>query len=169
MSSCRKWKGASSRAISFKADAVADPLFEHAETRHEPAADRVAYVAKLAAAWGLLSRKPRGERKIAIVLSDYPARGGRSGYAVQLDSFESVREILSLLRQEGYDAGPENAAASTLAADLSGNRDFIEVSLGDYRDFLGSLPDILQKTLAETWGAPESDPSFWMGASAFPA
>ena len=100
------------RAVSFKADAVADPLFEHAETRHEPAADRVAYVAKLAAAWAHLSSKPRGERKIAIVLSDYPARGGRSGYAVGLDAFESVREILGLLRQEGYDTGPEDWAAS---------------------------------------------------------
>ncbi len=201
------------RAISFKADAVADPLFEHAETRHEPAADRVAYVAKLAAAWARLSRKPRGERKIAIVLSDYPSRGGRSGYAVGLDSFESVREILSLLRDEGYDAGPEDCAASApaslqrlgqadepltlslsrkgrgndvnnplplrerVAADFVGCRvrgictsaaETIDVSLEDYRASLASLPDALQKTLAETWGAPESDPSFWDGRFRFP-
>ena len=102
------------RAISFKADAAADPLFEHAETKHEPAADRVTYVAKLAAAWARLSTTPREERKLAIVLSDYPARGGRSGYAVGLDAFESVREILRLLREQGYDAGGEDWTASAL-------------------------------------------------------
>ena len=93
------------RAISFKADAAADPLFEHAETRHEPAVDRVSYVAKLAAAWARLSHTPRNERRLAIVLSNYPSRGGRSGYAVGLDAFESVCEILRLLHEEGYDAG----------------------------------------------------------------
>ncbi len=93
------------RAVSFKADAVFDPRFEHAETRHEPAPDRVSYVAKLAAAWVRLGRKPRDSRSLALVLSDYPARGGRNGYAVGLDSFESVREILKLLHEEGYDAG----------------------------------------------------------------
>ena len=39
------------------------------------------------------------------MLSDYPARGGRTGYAVGLDSVESVLEILLLLRAEGYDTG----------------------------------------------------------------
>ncbi len=107
------------RAVSFKADAAADPLFEHAETRHEPAADRVVYVAKLAAAWARLSRTPRDERKLAIVLSDYPARGGRSGYAVGLDSFDSVREILRMLREEGYDAGAGEMAAAALVRKLS--------------------------------------------------
>ena len=186
------------RAISFKADAVADPLFEHAETRHEPAAHRVAYVAKLAAAWARLSRKPRGTRKVAIVLSDYPARGGRNGYAVGLDSFESVREILSLLRQEGYDTGGADEAAAapnglcnpspcpspsgrghdaaTAATELplllgegggEGLRNLIEVPLEDYRAFLAALPYVLQKTLAETWGAPESDPSFMDGRFRF--
>jgi cobaltochelatase CobN len=198
------------RAVSFKADAVFDPLFEHAEARHEPAPDRVSYVAKLAAAWVRLGRTPRDSRTLALVLSDYPARGGRNGYAVGLDSFESVREILSLLRQEGYDArsedwtasalvslpklsrqeGPltptlshkgrgsrgvpaENSSPSPLAGDGTGVRgklggtDAIEVPLEDYRVFLASLPYALQKTLAETWGEPEEDPSFSEGCFRF--
>ena len=192
------------RAISFKADAAADPLFEHAETKHEPAVDRVSYVARLAAAWARLSRTPRNERKLAIVLSDYPARGGRSGYAVGLDSFESVCEILSLLREVGYDVGGEDQIAAGLvslhelgqeeapltrvpakpAATLSregrgdacsnplpsrerdrmrGGGDFIEVPLEDYRAVLAALPEALRNRLVETWGAPESDPSFSAG------
>ena len=156
------------RAISFKADAAADPLFEHAETRHEPAVDRVSYAAKLAAAWARLSHIPRNERRLAIVLSNYPSRGGRSGYAVGLDAFESVCEILSFLNEEGHDAGPERWTASALATDVSGGRDFIEVPFDDYRAFLATLPDAVQKSLAETWGAPGNDPAFSAGHFRFP-
>ena len=181
------------RAISFKADAAADPLFEHAETRHEPAADRVSYVAKLAAAWAWLSHTPRNERRLAIVLSNYPSRGGRSGYAVGLDAFESVCEILRLLHEEGYDTdGPLTLSLSRkgrgddennplplrerVAAGFAGRRvrgddiggDLIEIPLEDYRTFLAELPGELQQRLAETWGAPERDPSFVDGRFRFP-
>ncbi|HYC64164.1 MAG TPA: cobaltochelatase subunit CobN, partial [Reyranellaceae bacterium] len=43
--------------------------------------------------------------KLALVLSNYPARSGRAGYAVGLDSAASVAEILSLLGAEGFDVG----------------------------------------------------------------
>ena len=42
------------RAISFKSETPADPRLEFAGVRHEPAADRVDYVARLAAAWARL-------------------------------------------------------------------------------------------------------------------
>jgi cobaltochelatase CobN len=41
-----------------------------------------------AAAWVRLRRTPREQRRLAMVLSDYPARGGRAGYAVGLDTPE---------------------------------------------------------------------------------
>src|SRR4029077_19235608 len=40
------------RAISFKAEADADPRLEFASVRHEPDPDRIDYVARLAAARG---------------------------------------------------------------------------------------------------------------------
>ena len=103
------------RAISFKAEAPADPRLEFASVRHVPEPDRVDYVARLASAWVRLGQKPRGERRIALVMSDYPARGGRTGYAVGLDSVESVLEILRLLRDEGYDIGVKEWQADDVA------------------------------------------------------
>lgn len=103
------------RAISFKAEAPADPRLEFASVRHVPESDRVDYVARLAAAWVRLGRKPRGERRLALVMSDYPARGGRTGYAVGLDSVQSVVEILRLLRDEGYDIGVKEWQAADIA------------------------------------------------------
>ena len=73
-----------SRAVSFKA--------RHAtETRdgvrrgsvHAPMADRVAFVADLAASWARLRRKPAAEKRLACVLPDYPAKAdGRATRSV---------------------------------------------------------------------------------------
>jgi cobaltochelatase CobN len=103
------------RAISFKAEAEVDPRLEFASVRHRAEPDRVDYVARLAAAWARLGRRPRHERKIALVLSDYPARGGRAGYAVGLDTTDSALAILRLLKVEGYDAGDKDWQPADIA------------------------------------------------------
>jgi cobaltochelatase CobN len=103
------------RAISFKAEMAVDPQLEFAAVRHRPDLDRIDYVARLAAAWAKLRGKKRSERKVALVLSDYPARGGRTGYAVGLDTTESTLEILRLLREGGYDVGSREWRASDIA------------------------------------------------------
>jgi cobaltochelatase CobN len=103
------------RAISFKSEAPVDPRLEFAAVRHAPEPDRVEYVARLAAAWARLRRKSPRDRRLALVLSDYPARGGRAGYAVGLDTTESALEILRLLRAEGYDTGAIDWQASDIA------------------------------------------------------
>src|SRR5262249_33431008 len=103
------------RAISFKAEADVDPRLEFAAVRHVPDASRIDYVARLAAAWATLRGKEPSERKLALVLSDYPARGGRTGYAVGLDTTESTLEILRLLRGAGYDVGERDWRAAHIA------------------------------------------------------
>jgi cobaltochelatase CobN len=115
------------RAISFKAETAADPRLEFAGVHHEPAADRVAYVARLAAAWAKLRGTPRHERRLALVLSDYPARGGRTGYAVGLDTAASAAEILTLLNAEGYDTGGHDWQAADIGRLLMGDVERIEV------------------------------------------
>ena len=37
-----------------------------------------------------LRRKPNAEKSLALILSDYPARRGRGGYAIGLDTEASV-------------------------------------------------------------------------------
>jgi cobaltochelatase CobN len=108
------------RAISFKAEAPVDPRLEFASVRHEPDLDRVDYVARLAAAWVRLGQTPRAQRRLALMLSDYPARGGRTGYAVGLDTAESAAAILRLLDENGYDTGGNHWQASDIERLLRG-------------------------------------------------
>jgi cobaltochelatase CobN len=94
------------RAISFKAEMRRHEASEFAEMRHAPEASRIAFVAALARNWARLRRLDNAEKRLALVLSDYPARRGRGGYAIGLDTPRSVLRILETLRGAGYDIAP---------------------------------------------------------------
>jgi cobaltochelatase CobN len=134
------------RAISFKAEAPIDPRLEFASVRHEPDLDRIDYVARLAAAWVRLSRTPRFERVLALVLSDYPARGGRTGYAVGLDTAASAATILNLLSEQGYDTGGDRWQSSDIERLLRGDAELVDIPKA-------SLPSVLLEQLTKAWGA----------------
>jgi cobaltochelatase CobN len=55
-----------------------------------------------AAAWVRLGAKPAGERRVAIVLSNYPDRDGRIANGVGLDTPESAVRIAAAMRAAGY-------------------------------------------------------------------
>jgi cobaltochelatase CobN len=139
------------RAVSFKGELAVDSRLEFATVKHVPEPDRVEYVAQLAAAWARLGRTPRAERRLALVLSDYPARGGRAGFAVGLDTAASTDDILTLLKAEGYTT---DAPADGIAAFLRAPTDHIEIPLATYKTWFDALPPTLQRALKETWGTP---------------
>jgi cobalamin biosynthesis Mg chelatase CobN len=57
----------------------------------------------LAANWARLRRTPRDERRIGIVLANYPIRDGRLANGVGYDAPQSTVEILRALAAAGYD------------------------------------------------------------------
>jgi cobaltochelatase CobN len=107
------------RAISFKAETARHADLEFSRMAHAPDANRIAWVTDLAAAWARLRRTPRGERKLACVLSDYPHKGGRAGYAVGLDTPASVDAMLGILAMAGYNV-PERVDPQDLMQALGG-------------------------------------------------
>lgn len=149
------------RAVSFKVDLPAEDGLEYARVVHEPDAGRVAFVADLAAAWVRLRRTPRAERKLAVLLSDYPNRAGRTGYACGLDTPESVAEVLALMGAAGYAIGDDRVDARSLIDQLAGlaPSNTIEIPLAWYARHLSGLPQSVQVVLADAWGAPDTDPA----------
>ena len=147
------------RAISFKEPDTVDSALEYACVRHRPDPGRTAYVAGLAAAWVRLGAKPRAERRLALILSDYPAREGRAGYAVGLDSVQSAAQIGRLLQGEGFDVGAGIAADDVEALlNDTGGEDLI-IPFASYQPWLAALPRRLQDDIAATWGGPAEDPA----------
>src|SRR5579872_5771553 len=104
------------RAISFKAASPRDAQTEFAAIVHRPLADRVDFAAELARRWTNLRRKAPWDRRLACVLPDYPARGGRTAYAVGLDTPASAIAIGETLAAAGYDVAHGLDAPSLIAA-----------------------------------------------------
>jgi magnesium chelatase subunit H len=74
-------------------------------------AERAAMLAARVAKWVALRRAPRRERKVGIVLFNFPPNAGNSGTAAFLSVFESLYETLATLKHEGYWVDlPANAA-----------------------------------------------------------
>ena len=155
-----------SRAVSFKAEARFDARTECPIVTHAVAPDRVAFVAELAAKWVRLRQAPAGERRIAVILANYPNRDGRIGNGVGLDTPAGTVELLRALQDNGYavDDVPVDGAElmARLLAGPTNARGFrlggVRYPLAAYRSFFAALPAAVQSAVRERWGAPESDP-----------
>jgi len=157
------------RAVSFKGDGRFDTATECPIVAPEPVPDRVGYVADLAAAWARLGMTPPAERRVALVLANYPTRDGKLGNGVGLDTPAATVAILRALRDAGYalTALPEDGDAlmtrlsSGPTNRLEGRTDRIggeELPIGDYAGFLTGLPEATQAMVNGRWGPPETDP-----------
>ena len=155
-----------SRAISFKTASGRDDRTEFSPVAHQPLADRVGFVAELACRWANLKRKPPADKRLACVLPDYPSRGGRTGYAVGLDTPASAVAICETLRAAGYDVACELDARSLIAA-LSEGPPEPTLTLAAYESELASTPADFRRSLFAAWGAPADDCNAIAGAFRF--
>ena len=151
-------------AISCKAEAPHSPALEFTRLVHRPIASRVAHVADLAQAWIRLRRLPAVERSIGCILSDYPGRAGREGYAVGLDTPASVVAMAAALRGAGYAIGRLPPAADLMAAFRTARA---TLPVDAYREDLARLPPAFSEAVQKQWGAPETDPAVADGAFRF--
>ncbi|MFZ0693057.1 MAG: cobaltochelatase subunit CobN [Alphaproteobacteria bacterium] len=157
------------RAVSFKDRLRRDDSCECDIIAHRPVPDRIAFVADLAASWVRLRRTPEQDRRVALVLANYPNRDGRIGNGVGLDTPKSAIVVLEALAKSGFDirAIPEDgdALVRRLIAgptnDHRRNRSVTEIlPLGEYQAFFAALPDDAKGSVDTRWGAPETDPFF---------
>lgn len=154
--------------ISFKAEEPEGSHLAFARRIQAPDEVGIAAVADMAAAWVRLRRTTRAERRLALVLSDYPARGGRAGFAVGLDTPASTCSILDMLHEAGYDS-KRDFEAGDLMPDLTAGEASFAVPLSSYRTWLDALPEERRIAIDERWGPPKNDPHMSDGAFRFRA
>jgi cobaltochelatase CobN len=163
-----------SRAVAFKAAERFDARTECGIIVPRVAPDRVAFVAELAANWATLRRTPAAERRVALVLANYPNRDGRVGNGVGLDTPGSAAAILSALSEAGYATGEAPLDGKALMAKmLSGVTNALDsidrpgeiaLLLTDYAQAFGALPEAVRSAMRERWGEPGADPFVRDGA-----
>jgi cobaltochelatase CobN len=154
-------------AISFKAPEPQIGGLEYAPLLSRPNSENILHAARLASAWARLRATPPQAKKLAFVLSDYPGKGGRAGYAVGLDTFASVQNIATRLGAEGFELG-EISDGAEIAKRLTGPAsEFFDVAR--YRKFLADAPENFVAAITAQWGEPEQDPACANGRFGFAA
>ncbi len=139
--------------------------------------ERAARVAGIAVAHARLRSVPNADKRLAIVLSNYPTKHSRVGNAVGLDTPASAVLLLQALRDAGYDVGAPGGAGkdSTFPEDgdelvhtliAAGGHDVewlteeqlevaaARVPLADYTRWFDALPASLRDGMLEHWGPP---------------
>ena len=144
------------RAIACKTQAGHRADLEFTPRVHVSLPSRVNFTADLAAAWVTLRRTPRAARKIACVLSDYPGKEGRAGFAVGLDTGASVISIANAMREAGYsiEALPQ---ADELMHRLEGAAVNECLTLADYTPALEAMPPAFVQSVYAQWGPPDAE------------
>src|SRR5215469_972 len=121
-------------------------------------AERIARLARL-------RTTPRANRRVAILMPDYPGAPGRTGYAVGLDVPASVLALIDDLRAAGYAVAPSPDTARTLLDGLAAAR--AALPLGDYARWLATLPQEIADRMNAAWGEPAADPDVHAGVFRF--
>ncbi|WP_295621042.1 cobaltochelatase subunit CobN, partial [Chamaesiphon sp. GL140_3_metabinner_50] len=157
------------RAISFKAVQTQNSALQTDVLVYEPVPDRVEFVAELALNWSKLRRTEVCDRKVALILANYPTRDGRLANGVGLDTPQSCVEILHALKAAGYQVGDIPAdngeliklltAGVTNDPEGDGWRKARQSLDGkEYRSHFETLPILVQAGIIERWGEVDGLP-----------
>jgi cobaltochelatase CobN len=163
-----------SRAISFKGEAYFDAATQCPVAAYRARGDRIDFVAQLAANWAGLRARSVADRRVGIILANYPNKDGRLANGVGLDTPAGTVAVLRELAAAGYRLRdiPEDSDA-LMAAILAGPTNWltdraarkggVEMSMADYQIAYGQLPWEVRRQIEERWGAPEADPFYTAG------
>jgi cobaltochelatase CobN len=169
--------------VGHKADAVWHTATECPLSAYAPDADGIARAVRLAKNFVRLRATPRAERKVGIVLANYPIRDGRMANGVGYDAPASTVEILRVMAEAGYGLTSPHLPSSPARGEVprSGNGliellqsgptnahpergEGVSFPVARYRELFGALPETVRAAVTARWGEPEHDP-FFRGAA----
>ncbi len=169
-----------SRAVSFKAVQTRHAALETDVVTYEPMGDRIQFVADLTVNWVKLRRTPANQRKIALILANYPTRDGRLANGVGLDTPASCVEIIKALLQAGYSIeNPPQTANELMHRLTTGITNDPEgrqlrpisqnLSQQEYQQYFATLPETVQQGIGDRWGGTGSSPHSPASSSPHPS
>ncbi|MGJ8527571.1 cobaltochelatase subunit CobN [Maritalea sp.] len=134
---------------------------------NQPHMDGVKDAAQFAANWVTLRQTDVSDRKVGIILANYPIRDGRIANGVGYDAPQSTVQILRYMQGAGYGLKtlPENGNAlveqlqtgPTNAHPTRGTSP-AQMSLAEYQALFSTLPIVVQTDVTKRWGEPNADP-----------
>jgi cobaltochelatase CobN len=158
-----------SRPISFKDLAWRSERSQSDVVCYRAHPERMAFVAELARRWAELARLPNSQKRVALILANYPTRDGRIGNGVGLDTPAAARNILLAMAAQGYPVNGVPDSGTALIHELLGgvtnDPDSLDLrpchqslAMDDYLAAFARLPQANQDAVRARWGEPHSDP-----------
>jgi cobaltochelatase CobN len=141
--------------ISFKADQLWHEKTQCRIVTYKPVPDRINRIAGLSANWCKLRNTTPQQKRIAIILANYPNKDGRIANGVGYDTPASTINILKALGVRGI---PENGNALIEALQANRKNSATRFSIQDYKKLFQSLPEKIQSEVTARWGKPGDDP-----------
>jgi cobaltochelatase CobN len=139
-----------------------------APKHHFPIADRIDHATRLAVNWAELRHTPNEEKRVAVVLHNYPPSDDGIGTAFGLDSPESTVNLLEELEARSYDLGGElpdsgQSLVEKLTSQLTledrwvAPEDVRELSVDvvspdTYADWFSDADERFRENVLEEWG-----------------
>jgi len=159
------------RAISFKSVAKNHPQLETDIVIYEPLENRVNYIAQLAKNWVKLTHKKNVNKKVALILANYPNKDGRIANGVGLDTPASCINILQTLKANNYDIqGIPEDGDKLIFQLIEGVTNDLEMTsqkkinqclpLEEYQKYFDTLPLEIQQQITNRWGKYRQDACF---------
>ncbi len=156
------------RAISFKAVQTRNERLQTDVVTYQGVVDRLDFVADLTQNWLRLKHTPPQERRIAVILANYPNKDGRIANGVGLDTPASCVEILKALQEAGYNLDTIPSTGNELIellttgvtndSEARGLRAVNQsLSLNDYQAYFANLSPITQQEISQRWGEPQTN------------
>ena len=159
---------AANGSVNGSDSAAGNALVSPRLQRYVAAPDRMDCLARLAAKWANLRRKSNADKRIAIIMSNYPTKDARIGNAVGLDTPASVIHLLHALQHAGYQVADIPADGDELVhriiARCSNDRDTLteqqlklaagSVTRRQYAQWFNAFAPAVQQQLQDAWGDP---------------
>ncbi len=171
-----------SKVISFKESIEKDTLTDSEVVSYVPHIEGCQFVAKMAKAWINLQNKNNSEKKIALVLPNYPNKNSRLANGVGLDTPQSTLQILAQLADEKYELAANyptttneliNKLTDAVTNDVEtintlNERKTIRLEESVFYEYYNQLSPTLRNTVEAQWGQPNESPNYKEGAFLIP-
>ena len=155
------------RPCAFRSQRRCDSGIETTVPLLEPNPDGIQWLLDHCEHWIALRRIPSSQRRLVMVLANYPVRDGRLANGVGLDTPDSCNAMLHWLHQWGHDLGsaPLPESGDALMRDLLTGRTnspegqhrapLAHLSLIAYKDWWTTIPAEARERVEARWGPPE--------------
>lgn len=159
-------------AISFKSSLGKDELTDSDILKYSPHVEGCDFVVKFAKKWNALANKKNSDKKIALIMPNYPNKNSRLANGVGLDTPESIIQILHALKKTEYDLGTFSPSTTaelitlithyvTNDIDASYDKPFqISLSLIDFQTQYQKVSSELKEKIERQWGKLEDSAYF---------